>query len=377
MNAFYPEWKVTESFVSEDLQSALSLDGLRSSHAIEVMVNRAEEINEIFDSISYSKGSCVLHMISAYLGEDVFIEGVRRYLKKHAYGNTETGDLWESLSEASGKDVGAVMDIWTKNVGYPVVSVKEGESSIQLEQHRFLSTGDVASDEDNILYPIFLNLKTKSGIDDTLSLKARQQSFPLKDLDFFKLNANSTGFYRTQYSSERLQKLGNASALLSVQDRVGLVADASALATSGYQKTSSCLGLFQALKANETEYLVWDQILSRLAAIKMAWIEDDEVVARLQDFQRDISSDLAHKLGWEFTDQDGHIEQQFKAMMFSSAGMAGDETILRAAKGMFNKFLEGEKSAIHPNLRNSVFAINLKYGGDREVYSLPPFSRVF
>ncbi len=77
--------------------------------------------------------------------EDVFLEGVRRYLKKHAYGNTQTGDLWSSLSDASGKSVDEVMTTWTKHVGYPVVSVTENDdSSIHLEQHRFLRTGDVS-----------------------------------------------------------------------------------------------------------------------------------------------------------------------------------------------------------------------------------------
>ncbi len=108
-NEFFPEWKIWERFVSDDLQSALSLDSLRSSHPIEVPVKRADEINQIFDAISYSKGSCVLRMMSRYLGEDVFMEGVRRYIKKHAYGNTQTGDLWAALADASGKDVERIL----------------------------------------------------------------------------------------------------------------------------------------------------------------------------------------------------------------------------------------------------------------------------
>ena len=81
-------------------------------------------------------------MISKYLGEDTFIDGVRRYIKKHAWGNTQTSDLWDALGEASGKDVAHVMDIWTKNIGYPVISVTENEtdSSITVKQNRFLRT---------------------------------------------------------------------------------------------------------------------------------------------------------------------------------------------------------------------------------------------
>ncbi|TQN68925.1 Aminopeptidase 2, partial [Colletotrichum shisoi] len=367
MNAFFPEWKLRESFVREDLQAALGLDGLRSSHPIEVPVHKAEEINEIFDSISYAKGSCVVHMISAYLGEEVFMEGVRKYLKRHAWGNATTNDLWQALSEASGKDVGSIMNIWTQNVGYPVVSVTESGNSISVEQHRFLTTGDVKPEEDKVLYPISLNVRTKGGVNKDLMLTTRDAKFEVDNAEFFKINADSTGFYRTKYAIDRLEKLGNAAALLSVQDRVGIVADTSALATSGYQKTSSSLSLFKALSnAGEAEYLVWDQILTRLGSIKMAWIEDDAIVEKLTELQRNIVSSIAHKLGWEFSSSDGHVEQQYKALTFSAAGMSGDEKVVAAAREKFDKFVAGDKTAIHPNIRSSVFSIVLKFGGEKE-----------
>src|SRR5437762_3633499 len=120
-NIFYPEWRVWEAYITDNLQSALSLDSLRSSHPIEVLVKHTDEINQIFNMISYSKGSCILRMISKYIDEDVFIEGIRYYLKKHAYRNTTTGDLWAALSDASRKDISQIMDIWMKKIGYPVV----------------------------------------------------------------------------------------------------------------------------------------------------------------------------------------------------------------------------------------------------------------
>lgn len=146
-NAFYPEWNVWQTFVTDTLQGALSLDSLRSSHPIEVPVKRADEINQIFDAISYSKGSCVLRMISTYLGEDTFLEGVRRYLKKHAYGNTQTGDLWASLADASGKQVEEVMASWTKVCASTTPSQMNSElrttavrNSIILKQNRRSAT---------------------------------------------------------------------------------------------------------------------------------------------------------------------------------------------------------------------------------------------
>ncbi len=309
-------------------------------------------------------------MISTYLGEDVFLEGVRRYLKKHAYGNTQTGDLWSSLSDASGKSVDEVMTTWTKHVGYPVVSVTENDdSSIHLEQHRFLRTGDVKPEEDQVLYPVFLGLRTKQGIDESLTLSTREGNFKVPSTDFFKLNANHTSLYRTSYSPSRLEKLGQAAkdGLLSVEDRAGMIADAGALATSGYQKTSGVLSLLKGFDS-ESEFVVWNEIISRLSSVQSSWIfEDQSIKHSLEAFQRDLVSPKAHKLGWEFKESDGHIEQQFKAMLFGSAGLAGDQTIIAAAKDMFAKFMAGDRSAIHPNIRGSVFGMALKYGGKDEV----------
>ena len=279
-NKFYPEWKVWQSYVAGTLQSALSLDSLRSSHPIEVPVARADEINEIFDAISYSKGSCVLRMISKYLGEDTFMEGIRRYLKKHAYGNTQTGDLWAALSDASGKKVEEVMDIWTKNVGYPVVTVseKEGSNSIHVKQNRFLRTGDVKPEDDKTLYPVFLGVRTKDGVNEDLVLSDREHNFET-DLDFFKINADHSGIFRTSYTPARLEKLGQAAkdGLLSVEDRAGMIADAGALAASGYQKTSGVLALLKSF-GDESEFVVWEEILNRISVIKLAWIFEDKKV---------------------------------------------------------------------------------------------------
>ncbi|KAK7752709.1 Aminopeptidase 2 mitochondrial [Diatrype stigma] len=376
---FYPEWRVWENYVTDNLQSALGLDSLRSSHPIEVPVKRASEVDQIFDAISYSKGSCVLRMISTYLGEDTFLEGVRRYIKKHAYGNTQTEDLWAALEDASGKPVKEIMSIWTKNVGYPVVQVSENkdDKSIHIKQNRFLRTGDVKPEEDQVLYPVFLGLRTKDGVDESLTLSDREKSFKLKDLDFYKLNANHTSIYRTSYSPERLEKLGQAAkqGLLSVEDRAGMIADAGALAVSGYQKTSGVLNLLKGFDTEES-FVVWSEIITRVATVQSAWVfEDKSIRDGLEAFVKDLLSERAHKLGWEFSDKDGHIEQQFKAMLFGAAGMAGDEKIVVAAKDMFSKYMGGDKSAIHPNIRGSVFGMALKYGGSDEYEKMINFYR--
>lgn len=369
-NAFYPEWKVWQTYVIDNLQGALSLDSLRSSHPIEVPVKRADEINQIFDAISYSKGSSVLRMISKYLGEDVFLQGIKDYIRKHAYGNTQTGDLWAALANASGKPVQEVMDIWTKNVGFPVVTVSEnpGSSAIKLKQNRFLRTGDVKPEEDKTLYPVMVGLRTKDSVDESTMMTEREAEIKVPDLDFFKVNADHSGIYRTCYTPERLAKLGQAAreGLLTVEDRAGMIADSGALASSGYQKTSGLLSLLKGFDS-ESEFVVWNEILARIGNLRSAWMfEDSQTKDALKAFQRSLVSKKAHELGWNFSEKDGHIEQQFKALLFGSAGAAEDPTVVHAAHEMFSRFAAGDLSAIHPNIRSSVFSTVLRHGTERE-----------
>lgn len=368
-NVFYPEWKVWQTYIIDNLQDALSLDSLRSSHPIEVPIKHADEINQIFDDISYLKGSSVVRMISKYLGEDVFLQGIRNYIKKHAYGNTETGDLWVALADASGKPVQSVMDIWTKHVGFPVLSVTENleSSTISLKQNRFLRTGDVRAEEDTLLYPCMLGLRTKDGVNEDTMLMEREGEVKV-DLNFFKLNADHSAIYRTSYSPERLLKLGQAArdGLLTVEDRAGMISDCGALAASGYQKTSGLLSLLQGFDT-ESEIVVWNEMLSRIRSLRASWMfEDSSVKNGLKAFQRSLVTAKAHEVRWRFSSKDDHVMQQFKALMFASAGKAEDLTVVKAAHEMFDAFAAGDVAAIHPNLRDSVFAIVLKNGGTKE-----------
>jgi aminopeptidase 2 len=369
-HAFYPEWNVWQTYVIDSLQQALSLDSLRSSHPVEVPVKRADEINQIFDAISYMKGSSVLRMISKYMGEETFIRGVQNYIAKHAYGNTQTGDLWAALADASGKPVEEVMDVWTKNVGFPVVQVTENASAgtLHIKQNRFLRTADVKPEEDQTIYPVFLGLRTRDGVAEDLVLDKREGDFKVPDLDFFKINADHSGLYRTSYTPERLEKLGKAAkdGLLTVEDRAGMVADSGALAAAGYQKTSGLLSLLKGLDS-EAEFIVWNEMLARIGGLRAAWLfEDTKVRDALKGFQRALVSKKAHQLGWTFSDQDDHILQQFKALLFGSAGAAGDPEVVAAAKDLFRRFTEGDHNAIHPNIRGAVFSIVLRHGGQKE-----------
>lgn len=362
-NNFQPEWKVWEQYVADNLQRAIGLDSLRSSHPIEVSVKSADEINQIFDAISYSKGSSLLRMISKWLGEETFIKGVSHYLNHFKYGNAKTEDLWDYLSKESGKDVKKVMNIWTKQVGFPLLTVIEGENKLTFVQHRYLSTGDVLPEEDLTTYPVFLSIKTKDGVDNTLVLDEKVKSFEIKNTDFYKVNSDQAGIFITAYPPKRWATFGKQRNLLSVEDRTGLVADAKNLTSAGYIAAKSFLDLVSDWK-DEDSFVVWEQMSNSIGSLRSAWIfEDQKTQDALKKYLKDLVSSKVKKLGWEFKETDSYDTQRLKVTLFNTAAASDDESVIKAALEMFNKFVKGDNTAIPALIKPTVFTIVAKNGG--------------
>jgi aminopeptidase N len=220
---FHPEWDVWSQFVSDSMQTAFTLDSLRSSHPIEVPINNALDVDQVLDDISYRKGSSIIRMLAAHLGQETFLRGVSNYLKEHTYSNATTQDLWSALSNASGQDVNALMEPWIRKIGFPIITVEEELNQIHIKQSRYLSTGDVKAEEDTIKWWVPLGVRGKIGSKEVapIALTAKEDIVTDIDSSFYKLNADNAGFYRTNYPPPRLAMLGSKMDQLSIADKIG------------------------------------------------------------------------------------------------------------------------------------------------------------
>ncbi|CAB4252380.1 similar to Saccharomyces cerevisiae YHR047C AAP1 Arginine/alanine aminopeptidase, overproduction stimulates glycogen accumulation [Maudiozyma barnettii] len=369
-NNFQPEWKVWEQYVSDNLQRAIGLDSLRSSHPIEVPVKNADEINQIFDAISYSKGSSLLRMVSKWLGEETFIKGVSNYLNKFKYGNAKTEDLWDHLAAASGKDVNKVMKIWTKKVGFPLITVIESKNKLTFIQHRYLSTGDVQPEEDETIYPVFLSIKTKNGVDTSLVLDEKIKSFDIKYGDFYKINSDQAGLFITAYPAKRWSTFGKQRKLFSVEDRTGLVADAKNLSAAGYISSTSFLDLIAAWK-DEDSFVVWEQICNSLNSVRSAWLfADDKVQDSIVKYMTSIVSGKVKKMKWTFDSAESYDDQRLKVVLFRTAATCNLDSIVKLSFDMFKKRISGDKDAIPALIRPYVFSVVAKNGSVEDYESI-------
>src|SRR5262249_30509854 len=163
VDAWKPEWKRWESF-SVSRAAAMAVDGLRSTRSIEFQVHSPEECRAMFDILTYEKGAAVLRMLEQYLRPEVFRDGIRRYLKKHQFNNTETSDLLDALEGASSEPVRKMMDSWIFQPGFPIVeaAVNSDGNGVRLSQRRFFYLQEDSSQLWHI--PLMLRARTAKGV---------------------------------------------------------------------------------------------------------------------------------------------------------------------------------------------------------------------
>ncbi|KAG6813612.1 hypothetical protein H0H92_009229 [Tricholoma furcatifolium] len=393
----FPEWKVDSEFISDHLNRALSLDSKLSSHPIEVDCPDANHINQIFDSLSYSKAASVLRMLSNYVGEDLFLKGVSLYLKKKLYANSVTNDLWEGIATATahaylkGKDIVNFMDNWISKIGFPVLTVTETPTGIKVRQDRFLETGHAEAKDNETIWNVPLSILTagkdgKPVLNKEVVLTAREQEFELDTSKPYKLNANTVGVCeafsllqpflsltildRTLYTPERLSKIAQEAAkddsIFSLNDRIGLVHDAMALSKAGLAKLSSALTLVDGLK-NEKEYLVWSGISESLEGLVSIWWEHPHIVDQLNALRRALFVPLVKKLGYEYSATDSADTSLLRTCAISQAAGAKDEGVVKELQSRFAQFMKtGDDSAIPADLQRVTFSVAVRHGGRAE-----------
>lgn len=368
----HPKWNAWPRFISEGMQTAFSLDSLRSSHPIEFPVKDALDVDQIFDSISYLKGSSVIRMLASYLGQETFLRGVGAYLKAHAYGNATTDDLWTSLSEVSRQNITSLMDPWIRNIGFPVLTPIEGDNSIIVKQNRYLSTGDIKPHEDLTTWWVPLRLESvlkKKEVNNTF-LSRKEDIFKDIDTNFYKLNKDYSGFYRTNYSPSRLVTLSKQIDRLNLTEKIGLVADAGALAVSGEASSVALLTLVEGFQS-ETNYFVWSQILSSLDSIRTSFIGDQLVSKGLKRFVIRLISPIVEKIGWESSLDDDILISQLRALLILTAGLNGHKSVITEAKRRFELYVTNkDKTLVNQNLRSAIFGVAIHKGGNSEYKAL-------
>ncbi|KAM0730528.1 Endoplasmic reticulum aminopeptidase 1 [Formica fusca] len=382
VNHILPEWGMMDLLILYKTQRALELDALANSHPISVPVENPIDIESIFDAVSYYKGASILYMLEGVLCESVFKRGLNDYLNLHAYGNTETNDLWavftkhtKNASANTELDIKTIMNTWTQQMGFPLVNIIRDGDTITATQKRFLTSP--RDNKTNILQPkspfgykwyVPLNCYTNKEPPDHLEawMNMTNASFEIpSDIDYIKCNINQTGFYRVNYPKEMwmsiIKTLLKNHTKFSPADRANLIDDAFALCDAGELDASIPLELSLYL-VNETDYAPWETALRYLNFWKKR-LGESEAYKRYILFFKRLLSPITRYIGWK--DEGPHLKKLLRITIMKSAIELQMDDVVKSAKSLFKDWISKGKS-ISPNIRNIVYIAGVKFGEEAD-----------
>ena len=379
----FPNYQMWNQFVNDHLASALKLDGLQSSHPIQVPIAHAEEVEQVFDAISYCKGGSVVRMIRAVLGFQAFQTGLAQYMKDHAYSNTETYDLWQAWEKASGMPVQEMMASWTEQMGFPLVKVtkedwQDDKVVLELEQSWFLADGsECPADAKNKLWTIPILTCTQEGTQADMVFmreKTATLTIPLgaNKNGWVKLNAGQEVPMRVQCTEEMLKRLaqGIESKELAPADRVGVISDAYALVKANQLMKPEALVTLLASYKNEDNCVVWQGLSDAIGGLELILSDDEALSEYFKSFAKTLILPLVDLVGWESKEEDEHLMAILRGIMVGllSTFCSDDEVVAKEAKTRTEAFLENPEDvkSLPTDIKSPVFKIYLKNGGVEE-----------
>jgi aminopeptidase N len=353
--AWRPDWHV-ELDDAADTQGALGLDAMRSTRPIRMKVETPAEINEVFDGIAYEKTAAVLRMIEAYVGPDAFRQGVVSYLKRFSYTNATGEDFWNEVAKVTGKPVDRILRSFVDRAGAPVLTVENrcvaNKTDVDVTMSRFVGTPGAERQEQTWTLPVCLS--TSSGqprceiIDrpkQTLRIDgcSKPASASADAAPLVMANADSRGYYFTEYSPTAAAALARSATTLDPIERLGLLSDEWWMVRAGRHDVGVYLDVAAALASDPTS-----KVTSSIAG-RLDQIGEDLVSAADQPaYQAWIRAHFAHQLnamGLPGHAGDSDETQSRRATLLTLVGIVGNDRDVQArSRELAAQYLNDPKS---------------------------------
>lgn len=368
-----PDWGMRDIMLISDVFPVMVDDALLSSHPIIVDVSSPAEITSVFDGISYSKGASILRMLEDLLGRDTFRDGCRRYLKAYHFQNAKTADFWKALADESGRPVADIMDTWTKQMGYPMLSLITTETNAKLTQTRFLldPNADPSQPSSPLGYKWTIPVKWNSLNSNNASIifdKGQTELVipgysPATD-GLIKVNKDHMGFYRVNHIdsmwSTISKQLLTDHLVYDATDRSSYIDDVFAFGRADIIDYGNAFNLTKYL-TEETEYIVWDRVSTSISYVASMLADDTLLYPKFQKLFSDHVQNISRALGWD--DVGTQTERLLRETVLGIACQMGDQEALNQASDIFKKWIDGTLSSVAVNLRLLVYRYGMKNSG--------------
>ncbi|PWJ46120.1 lysyl aminopeptidase [Limosilactobacillus mucosae] len=367
VDALEPEWNVWEMFQTSEVPMALQRDATDGVQSVHVAVDDPAEIDTLFDgAIVYAKGARMLVMVRALLGDEAMRKGLKNYFAAHQYGNATGADLWQALGEASGMNVGQIMESWLEHPGYPVVEVKVEDGKLMLNQQQFF-IGD--GEEKGRLWQIPLNANYNQApaifseqslvLGDYAQLR-KQNGRP------FRVNVGDNSHVIVKYDETLLNDILDHLDELGAIDQLQLLQDLRLLAEGRQISYAQIVPLLNRFKDSHSGIV--NEMLYHVANSLKNFVQPAAKTERqLQQLFDQLSVKQVQRLGWLSQKDESNDDQLTRPIVLSAALYAQNRDTIKQAQALFDQY-QDHLADLPADIRGLVLANEVKNYGSQELF---------
>ena len=297
-------------------------------------------------------------MLEGYVGAEAWREGVRSYMKKHAYGNTVSDDLWREIQAAAGKPVLDIAHDFTLQPGVPLIRVESAScandtTTLTLAQGEF--TKD-RPDKQALAWrvPVIASV-IGTGADARTVVSGGKGTLDVPGCGPVVVNAGQTGYYRTLYAPAQFAEVRNGFAKLEAIDQLGLLNDVWALGMSGLQPASDYLDLAAATPV-EADPKIWGEIAGSFASLDAYYAGDAARRAKFRTFAIAKLAPVFARIGWNAQAGEADPVTILRSDLIGTLGQLGDPAVIAEARRRYAAQAT-DPAAMPTALRRTILAV--------------------
>ena len=358
--AWHPEWHIPQD-VAASLNGTLDYDSQKITRAIRAKADTPDEINQMFDGISYGKAAAVLHMTEQYEGPEVFRKGVHNYLEAHMFGNSTAEDFWNAQAAVSHLPVDKILSSYVAQAGVPVLAFSEpSKGSVQVSQSRFYLNPQIKPDaQQTWTIPVCFGAVGEKSHCDVLD--SAQQSLKAPAGSVFFPDAGGRGYYRFALPDDVYAKvLAGVETSLTPEERIAMLGDEWAGVRSNHDAVGDYLNLVAAVK-DDTSAAVIDTAIGPIQTI------DGRIATTPQEHQALAAWVVRNfkpaytRLGAPSAD-DSPDKKELRSALFGVLGVIGkDPDVIAESRKLSEEYLSNPAS-VDPNVAQTAAAIAAENG---------------
>ena len=356
---FHPEWQVwLQSLLGRE--EAMQIDAAQGTHPIVTPIPDVFAATNAFDTITYLKGAAVIRMLESYAGEADFRDGVRRYMKAHAYGNTVSDDLWREVDSGSARKITAIAHDFTLQPGVPLISLQKqhceaSQEKLELSQGRFAVDDSAKGTVQVWRAPVEVQSLAAANVTSRALVSApATTSVAIPACGPVLVNAGQTAYFRTRYPPDAFAALASRFGHLAPADQLGLLHDTARLAYVGDIPVENLQKLSTALPA-DAEPVVWAALVGQLLEIDRRY-DRTPGQAPFRVYARSVVQPAVARLGWDSRPGESDNAAIVRSRLLVSMGRFTDPAVVAEARRRFAE-LRKSPDAIPAAVRNTVLEV--------------------